>query len=167
MPKSIKKLMHLGIYFWKDLEGYWKPKWSHVGTQIDQKSMPLAKSDFLKNRALPTAGAWFFRFGGSKLGTKIDQKSIKKGVQHGKASWHRFLIDFDGFWEASWGRKSNKTRSKKLYRKWMFWSQDRSKNKLTQHFEALMLSLLHFGSSLCLAGQNLHRQFTWNSRSRC
>ena len=39
MQISIKNLMHLGIDFWKDLEGYWEPKWSHVGTQIDQKSM--------------------------------------------------------------------------------------------------------------------------------
>ena len=50
MPKSIKHLMHLEIDFWKDLEVFWKPKWSHVGTQIDQKSMPLAKNEFLKNR---------------------------------------------------------------------------------------------------------------------
>ena len=49
MQKSIKNLMHLGIDFWKDLEGFWEPKWSHVGTQIDQKSMPIAKSVFLKN----------------------------------------------------------------------------------------------------------------------
>ena len=39
MQKSIKNLMHLGIDFWKDLEGFWEPKWSHVGTQIDRKSM--------------------------------------------------------------------------------------------------------------------------------
>ena len=37
MQKSIKNLMHLGIDFWKDLEGFWEPKWSHVGTQIDPK----------------------------------------------------------------------------------------------------------------------------------
>ena len=49
----------------------------------------------------------------SKLGAKIDQKSIKTGGQHGKASWHRFLSDFGGFWEASWDRKSKKNRSKK------------------------------------------------------
>ena len=41
------------------LEGFGsgEPKWSHVGTQIDQKSMPIAKSDFSKNRALPAVGA--------------------------------------------------------------------------------------------------------------
>ena len=42
---------------------------------------------------------------------KIDEKSIKKWSQDGKASWHRFLMDFGGFLEASWEGK---------------WSQDRS-----------------------------------------
>ena len=32
--------MHLGIDFWEDLGGFQKPKGIHVGTQIDQKSMP-------------------------------------------------------------------------------------------------------------------------------
>ena len=52
-----------------------------------------------------------------KMGAKIEPKSIKKGVQHGKASWHRFLIDSGGFWEPSWGRKSSKNRSKKSIEK--------------------------------------------------
>ena len=52
MQKSIKNLMHLGIDFWKDFGGFWEAKWNQVGTKIDQKSMPIAKSDFLKNRAL-------------------------------------------------------------------------------------------------------------------
>ena len=72
MQKSIKNLMHLGIDFWKDFGGFWEAKWSQVGTKIDQKSMPLAKSVFLKNRALAPAGARFLRFLGSKLGVKID-----------------------------------------------------------------------------------------------
>ena len=72
MQKSIKKLMHLGIDFWEDFGGFWKAKWSQVGTKIDQKSMPIAKCDFLKNRALAAAGARFLRFWGSKLGVKID-----------------------------------------------------------------------------------------------
>ena len=38
--------------------------------------MSTSKGDFLKNRALAAAGARFFRFGGSKLGAKIDQKSM-------------------------------------------------------------------------------------------
>ena len=34
--------------FWKDFGGFWMPTWSQVGTQIDQTSMPIANSDFLK-----------------------------------------------------------------------------------------------------------------------
>ena len=42
------------------------------GTKIDKKSMSVAESDFLKNRALAVVGARFLRFWGSKLGVKID-----------------------------------------------------------------------------------------------
>ena len=58
--------------FLKDFSGFLAPKWSQVGTKIDQKSMPIAKCDFLKNRALAAAGALFLRSWGSKLGIKID-----------------------------------------------------------------------------------------------
>ena len=104
--------MHLGIDFWRDFGGFLEAKWRHVGTKNDPKSMATWKSDFLKNRTLAAAGARFFRIWGSKLGAKIDQKSIKKGVQHGKASWHRFLSDFGGFWVPSWTPKTIKNRSK-------------------------------------------------------
>ena len=59
MLKSIKILMRLGIGFWGVFGGFWKAKWSQVGTKIDQKSMPIAKCDFLKNRALAAAWARF------------------------------------------------------------------------------------------------------------
>ena len=72
MQKSIKNLMHLGMDFWQDFGGFWKAKWSQVGTKINQKSMPIAKCDFLKNRALAAAWARFLRFWGSKLGVNID-----------------------------------------------------------------------------------------------
>ena len=61
-----------------DFDGFWEGKWRQVGTKIDQKSMSVAKREFLKNRALPTAGARFFKIRGSKLGAKIDQKSVQK-----------------------------------------------------------------------------------------
>ena len=54
---------------------------------------------------------------GSKLAAKIDQNSMKKGCQNGKASWHRFGMDFGGFWDANWRRKSTKDRSKKASKK--------------------------------------------------
>ena len=126
MQKSIEKTMHLGIDFWRDFGGFLEAKWRHVGTKIDQKSMPTWKSDFLKNRTLAAAGARFFRFGGSKLGVKVDQKSIKKGCQDGKASWHRFFVDFGGFLEASWGGKWSQDRPKKASKK--RWKNGRHQN---------------------------------------
>ena len=108
--------MHLGIDFWKDFGGFLEAKWRHVGTKIE-KSMPTSKSDFLKNRTLAAAGARFFRFGGSKLEVKTDQKSIKKWSQDGKASWHRFLMDFGGLLEASWEGKWSQDRSQEASKK--------------------------------------------------
>ena len=72
MQKSIVFLMPLGIDFWVDFGGFGEAKSSQVGTKIDKKSMPIAKCNFLKNRALAAAGARFLRFWGSKLGVKID-----------------------------------------------------------------------------------------------
>ena len=43
--------------FLKQFGRFWEGKLKQVGTKIDQKSMPSAKSDFLKNRALAAAGA--------------------------------------------------------------------------------------------------------------
>ena len=31
--------------------------------------------------------------------------------------WHRFLVDFDGFWKASWHPKSHKNRSQEASKK--------------------------------------------------
>ena len=98
--------------FLGDFTGFWEGKWRHVGPKIEQKSMPTSKSDFLKNRALPAAGARFSRFWVSNLGIKINEKSIQKWNQDGKASWHRFLMDFGGFLEASWEGKSSQDRTR-------------------------------------------------------
>ena len=40
--------MPLGIDFWEDFGGFWRAKWSQVGTKIDKKSMPIAKYDFFE-----------------------------------------------------------------------------------------------------------------------
>ena len=117
MQKSIKKLMPSKIDVWSDVGGFLERTWRHVGTKINEKSMQNARSDFLINRALAAAGAWSVRFWGSKLGAKTHQKTIKKWSQHGKASWHRFLMDFGGFWEASWEGKSNQEASKMASKK--------------------------------------------------
>ena len=55
--KSIKKSMSFKIDFWSDFIGFLERKWKLVGTKIDEKSMQIAKSDFLINRALAAAGA--------------------------------------------------------------------------------------------------------------
>ena len=109
MQKSIEKSMPFEIDFCREVGGFWEGKWRQVGTQIDQKSMPIAKSDFLKNRALAAAGARFLRFWASKLGVKIDQKTESKmdGIL---AS---IFLDFDRFWEASWGGNWSQERPKK------------------------------------------------------
>ena len=54
-----------------------------------------------------------FRFREAKLGTKIDQQSIKKRKQKGKRFEHRFLIDLGEFWGPSWEAKWSPNRAKK------------------------------------------------------
>ena len=56
IQNTIIFMMRLGINFRTGFGGSSRPKWNQVGTKIDQKSMPIAKCDFLKNRAL--AAAW-------------------------------------------------------------------------------------------------------------
>ena len=48
-----------------------------------------------------------------QLASQNPPKSMKHRSQDGKASWHRFFIDFGGFWEASWHRKPNQDPYKK------------------------------------------------------
>ena len=45
--------MRLGIVFWKDFGGFLEEKWKHVGTEIEQKSIPTSKKDFLKKHGFP------------------------------------------------------------------------------------------------------------------
>ena len=71
------------------------PKW-------DQKSMLTSKGDFSKTRIFPSEKPRFLRSNRSKLGAKMDQKSIKKWGQQGKASWHRFLFPSRPIWAPSW-----------------------------------------------------------------
>ena len=66
------------------------PKW-------DQKSMLTSKGDFSKNLIFPKEKQRFLRSNRSKLGAKMDQKSIKKESAKYNAPRHRFLSDFSGF----------------------------------------------------------------------
>ena len=117
LQESIKKLMPFTIDFQINFGGFSERKWKHVGTKIDEKSIRIAKNEFLINRALAAAGAWSVRFWGPKLGAKTHQKTIKKWSQHEKASWHRFFLDFGEFWKASWEAISSQDRCKKASKK--------------------------------------------------
>ena len=62
--------------FW---DGFWwifVPKRSQVATKMVSKTYVSFEERFLINRALPAAGAGKIKIWGSKLGTKIDQKSM-------------------------------------------------------------------------------------------
>ena len=68
MQKSIEKSMHLGIDFWKDFGGFLEEKWTHVGTKIEQKSMPTSKSEFLKKLCFPLGKAMILKVQGIEVG---------------------------------------------------------------------------------------------------
>ena len=57
--------------------GFWMPKWSQVCIKMGSKIDVNFESRFLIIRALPAAGAGKIKIWGSKLGAKIDQKSIQ------------------------------------------------------------------------------------------
>ena len=70
MEKSIENVMHLGIDFWKDFGGFLEEKWRHVGTKIEQKSMPTSKSDFLKKPCFSLGKTMILRVQGIEVGSK-------------------------------------------------------------------------------------------------
>ena len=84
MQTSFFFLMHLGNCSFLKFGAFWVGKRRQVGTQSDQNPMPNTKSDFLINRALPTAGGRKLGFKGSKLGAKNDQKSFKHEAKMGR-----------------------------------------------------------------------------------
>ena len=74
--------MRLGIDFWKDFDGFGEGKWKQLGIKIDENAICFATFGFLKkNLCFLKDKPLFSRFGGSKLGAQIDQKSIKKRSQ--------------------------------------------------------------------------------------
>ena len=71
MQKSIEKVMHLGIDFWKDFHEFFEEKSKkHVGTKIEQKSMPTSKSDFLKKPWSSSGKTMILRVQGIEVGGK-------------------------------------------------------------------------------------------------
>ena len=87
--------MHLGIDFWKDFGGFLDAKWTHVGTKIEQKSMPTSNNDFLKKTSFTIGKTMMLSVQGIEVGGKkrwkIDQKM--------KSRWEGILASiFLRFW---------------------------------------------------------------------
>ena len=70
MQKSIEKVLHLGIRFWKDFDDFLEEKSRHVGIKIKQKSMPTSKSDFLKILRISLRKTMVLRIQGIDVGNK-------------------------------------------------------------------------------------------------
>ena len=70
MQKSIEKTMHLGIDFLKDFGGFLQEKWKHVGTNIEKKSMPTSKIDFLRKPSFTFGKTMILRVQGIEVGSK-------------------------------------------------------------------------------------------------
>ena len=81
--KLFKKATPSKIEFSSDVGGFLKGKRRQVGTIINQKSMPVAKSDFLKNLGLVRAVARCSRVWGVEVGSK-NRASINRKT---KSSW--------------------------------------------------------------------------------
>ena len=71
MQKSIEKMMRLGIDFWKDFDGFLMETWRHVGTKINQKSIPTSKSEFLKTLCFSLGKTMILKVQGMEVGGKI------------------------------------------------------------------------------------------------
>ena len=59
-----------GIGFSIDFGGFLKEKWKHVGTKIEQKSMPTSKSDFLKKLHFSVRKTMILKVQGIEVGGK-------------------------------------------------------------------------------------------------
>ena len=98
-------------------------KWNHVGTKIQEKTIQIARRDFFDKSYSGCSGGLFLEGPRVEVGIKNQSKSTKNWSPRWIASWHRFLMDFGGFWEASWGAKSNQERQK------IGWKTNRKNNE--------------------------------------
>ena len=101
MPKWRQKIDASWRGILGDFFRFWEPTWFQNGGKLGIENALLLsltekgenpKSTYFSNRIFIIVG-----FGWSKIGARIYQKSMKQRPQHGKASWHRFFDDFDGF----------------------------------------------------------------------
>ena len=92
---------------------------------------------------------------GVEVGSKKLQKTIQTRGRHGKASWHRFLMDFGGFGEASWEGKSSQEASKMA-------SKKRWKNEGQQDGQKVVIRIRY--TALPLGSWSLGRSPPWVTR---
>ena len=87
-------MMHLGIDLCKDFGGFLEEKWRHVGTKIEQKSMPTSKEDFLKKPCFSLGKTMILKVRGMEVGIKnrsiIDQKIMLTCEGILASIFHRF-----------------------------------------------------------------------------
>ena len=111
MPKSIKKLMRLGIDFWEDFGGFLEEKWRQVGTQIDEKSMPTSKRDFSKKPCFSSRKTMILKVQGSEVGSKNQSKNYPKM----KSRWEGILASiFIRFWWIFGGKLGRKMEPRSI-----------------------------------------------------
>ena len=88
-----------------------------MGATSVQKRYHVEKHGSAPEIAIPKAKTPFVEFGGSSLGPKLDQKSIKKRSQNRSAFLVRFLVDLGsilgGFWKPTSTQNRSKIQSKK------------------------------------------------------
>ena len=105
MQKSIEKTMYLGIDFLKDFDGFSKEKWRHVGTNIEKKSMPTSKNDFLTKLSFTLGKTMILKVQGHEVGGKNQWKIDKKM----ESRWEGILAsNFNGFWQDRSKKESKK-----------------------------------------------------------
>ena len=103
---------------WRDFFRSWEPTWLQNGGKLGIENAFLPS--LTENREIPKSAYFSNRisiilgFGWSKIEAKIHQKSKKQRPQHGKASWHRFFNDFDGFWWISGGNLGRKIEPRSI-----------------------------------------------------
>ena len=75
---SIKKMMHLGIDFWKDFSGFWKENGGMLAPKSHPKSIPTSKDDFLKKPRFSRGKTMILKVQGIEVGSKIQSKNDEK-----------------------------------------------------------------------------------------
>ena len=110
MQKSIEKTMYLGIDFLKNFDGFLREKWRYVGTNIEKKSMPTSKNDFLTKPSFTLGKTMILRVQGIEVGGKnrwkIDPKmeSRWEGICARLRRAQQFLRFTPwGPWPTQWG----------------------------------------------------------------